>query len=77
MGLDQPDAAHVGGEGVHLIDALHRLEARIPVAQVQELELMGPGPLELGELEVHAPDPVAPLHQVAHQVVPDEAPRPG
>ena len=56
---DEAHAAHVGGQGVNLVDVLGCLEAVLPPAQVNELEFIGGGGRILRMFQIRAAHPVA------------------
>jgi len=70
---DVADATHVRRQVVHLVDFPGGDQAVVETAEVQELELVARAHLVLRVLDVDAPHPVALIHQVLHQMVPDKA----
>ena len=47
---DEAHAAHVGRERIDVVDAARRLQAVVPAAQVEQLELVGVERAVLGRL---------------------------
>ena len=76
---DEPHPAHVGREGVDVVDLLavgrraDGLQARVPATEVEEVELVGRRLFELRPLDVDAADPVAALLEVLDEVMADES----
>src|SRR5207247_9095792 len=58
VALDETDAAHLGREGIDLVHATCSLQAVFPSAQVERLERVGNGWLELRRLDVDAAHPI-------------------
>jgi hypothetical protein len=56
-----------------MLYASSSLEAVIPAAKVQELELIGVSQGKLGKLDINPADPVALLLKISDQVGPDES----
>src|SRR6266480_1617127 len=75
VAVDEPDAAHVGREGVHLVDAASGDQAVVPPPEVQDLELLSRRRLVLRRLDVDATHAIPALDQKFRQMVPDESPR--
>ena len=72
-GGDVADAAHVGGQVVHLVDLSRGQQGIVPVAQVEQLEFIRCRLFVLGQLDVHAADPVSVGPEALDQMVPDES----
>ena len=77
VGLDEADAAHVGGKTVNFIDAARGLQAVVPARQVQQLELVRAARFVVGGLDVDAPDPVTAVDQISREMVTNETTRTG
>src|SRR5256885_183060 len=75
VGMDEADAAHVGGQCIDLVDTTGRGQAIVPASQIEELELVRGRCLVLRQLDVHAPYPVAALDEELRQVMSDETTR--
>ena len=76
-GSDVANASHISGEVVDVIDATRRLQAVGPMPQVEQLEIVSRGWLELWLFDVGAAYPVALQLQSLNQVVADEPSGPG
>ena len=70
---DVADATHIRRQVVHLVDSPGGDQAVVQAAEIKELELVARTRLVLGVFDVDASHPVALIHQVLHQMVPDEA----
>src|SRR4051794_29982746 len=73
VGLDEAHAAHVGGEGVHMVDVLNRGLAVLPPAQIADDELVGLRLLVLRPLDVDPAYPETAVLERIGQMVTDEA----
>ena len=69
---DETHPAHIGGQGVDLLDTVGCLQAIRPATQVQNLEFVCRARRVVGQLEIHSANPVAPGAKKAHQVVADK-----
>ena len=65
-------AAHVCGQGVHLVDARRGPQAVLPIPQIKQLKFIGIAGIKLRGLEVDSPDPVALRPEKRNEVMADE-----
>ena len=70
---DVAHPAHVGGEGVDVLDAVRCLPRVRGLAQIEEQEFVRRSRAVLGPLDVDAANPVPLTFQFGHQVMPDES----
>lgn len=70
---DVTDAAHVRGELIDVVHALHGAGAVLEETEVGDEELVGGRGLELGLLDVNATHPIPSGFKRPHEVVTDEA----
>src|SRR5258708_23175615 len=72
MRRDIPHSTHVGGERVHLVDAVGGLQAIFPTAQVQQRKIVRRTRLIFGMFQISAAYPVALFLEIPHQMMADE-----
>ena len=76
VGRDVADPAHIRRQLVNFFNPLAGPQALAKIPQIQKMELIGPGRLELGGFHIRPPDPGSSPPQFVYEVMADKAASP-